>query len=93
MYNNVEREKKVITAFSLVVKEDFRWDVATHRYQKRHTFTSSISIFDSVDRVVSVLRELDAPVDPSKTQLACVLYQDSSMSTCISIASLECVWT
>ena len=64
-YVYVEREKKVITTFSLVVKEDFSWDVVLPDHSSipktSHLFQQH-KCLDSVDRVVSVLRELDAPV-------------------------------
>lgn len=61
----IEKDEKVITTFSVVIKEGFCWDVvlpygvsipkASHLFQQHN-------LLDDVDQVISVLHELDAPI-------------------------------
>ena len=61
----VEREQKVVATFSVVIKEGFCWDVCSSTWCVN---TKDISPFQQqehlhdVDKVISVLHDLDAPV-------------------------------
>ena len=61
----VEREQKVVTTFSVVIKEGFCWDVVLPHGvsipKTSHLFQQQEHLHD-VDKVISVLHDLDAPV-------------------------------
>ena len=62
----VEREQKVVTTFSVVIKEGFCWDVVLPHgvsipKTSSHLFQQQEHLHD-VDKVISVLHDLDALV-------------------------------
>ena len=61
----VEREQKVVTTFSVVIKEGFCWDVVLPHGvsipKTSHLIQQQEHLHD-VDKVISVLHDLDAPV-------------------------------
>ena len=61
----VEREQKVVTTFSVVIKEGFCWDVVLPHGvsipKTSHLFQQQEHLHD-VDKVISVLHDWDAPV-------------------------------
>ena len=61
----VEREQKVVATFSVVIKEGFCWDVCSSTWcvntKDISPFQQQEHLYD-VDKVISVLHDLDAPV-------------------------------